>query len=352
MPDERLLVPVSRSPTLRQTVAHAVETALSAESGHIRFAFVHSPEKFDGIDEEAVRLDAAEELLSRVAVWVEEDADDRADRLTVETAHLGTDRYLFSPTDVAEVLAEDAHTHDIDRVVLDPEYDPKIGAPLLRPLRQELEERGLVVEEVPVGRPARRTAFLERTTPLRIGVLFGLSFIFYQILGGTFDLFDIVTGAVSATAVAVALSRVSLSRDPDAYSPVRIVRMGVYVPYLVWEIFKSNLVVAAVILNPRLPIEPRLARVRPAVWGALPVTTLANSITLTPGTLTVRVDGRELLIHTLIPSARQGLFEGSLERAVRFVFYGRRAMRIDSIEERGDAEVVSSERVADRGDQP
>ena len=77
-----------------------------------------------------------------------------------------------------------------------------------------------------------------------------------------------------------------------------------------------------------------------AVWGGSPLTTLANSITLTPGTLTVRAEGQDLYVHALFPSAREGLFAGTLERAVRFVFYGRAAAAIATPAERGDTELL------------
>jgi multicomponent Na+:H+ antiporter subunit E len=112
------------------------------------------------------------------------------------------------------------------------------------------------------------------------------------------------------------------------------------VPYLFWEILKANVQDAAVILHPRLPIDPRMTRITPAVWGGLPVTTLANSITLTPGTLTVRIRGRSLKVHTLLPASREDLFDGSLERAVRFVYYGRAAMNIPSLRERDACEML------------
>jgi len=66
------------------------------------------------------------------------------------------------------------------------------------------------------------------------------------------------------------------------------------------------------------------------------VTTLANSITLTPGTLTVSVTDRAFTIHSLTAGARADLFDGGLERAVRFVFYGRESMAIATPRERGD----------------
>lgn len=350
MSGERLLVPVSQSPTLRATVTYAVESALSTDGpAYVRFVFVHSPEVVDEAGERTAHLQSADELLSRLAVWADDDAGSEADRLTVETDHLGTEEYLFSPADVAAALGADAKAHDIGRIVVDPEYDPNIGAPLIRPLERELQSLGLDIDEVPRGRTVQRTPLLGRSTPKRIGALFGLTFVFYQVLGGVFDLFDIVTGAVSAVIVAVALAKVTFGRDPTRLSFLRAARALVYVPYLLVEIVKANVAVAAVILHPRMPIDPRLARVRPAVWGALPVTTLANSITLTPGTLTVRVDGRTLTVHTLIPAARNDLFDGGLERAVRFLFYGRRSMRLDSLTDRGEAEILQAPPEDDSG---
>lgn len=342
---DRILVPVSRSRTLRATVDYAVESALQTASPDdpaiIRFVYVFSSEAVDETGETTAEVTAAEDLLHRITVWAEEDVGDRNEELIVETGELGAHEYLFSPTDIATVLRRTARAGGFDRILIDPEYDPGIGAPLLRPLERELTEiDGIVIETAPVVRGIRRPPVFRRTTAIRIGALFGISFLFYQVLAGRFDLFDIVTGAITGTIVAVALARVSLSRDPSRHSPVRLLRMVVYVPYLLWEILKANVQVAAVILHPRLPIDPRVTRLEAAVWGSLPVTTLANSITLTPGTLTVRVEGRNLLVHTLIPAAREGLFDGALERGVRFVFYGRRAIRIPSPRERAEAAVL------------
>jgi multicomponent Na+:H+ antiporter subunit E len=340
---DRLLVPVSDSTTLRQTVEYAVEAALDA-GRYVRFVYVYPAALRNRETGGAPDADAeipGSEILDRVTVWASEDAGDREAELTVETATLGTDEYLFSPEDVAAALAEDARRHDATRVVLDPEYDPGIGTPLLQPLEYELGRYGeLRVETAPVQRQARRAPLPARTSALQIGTLFGLSFVFYQVLAGAFVLFDLVTGAVSATVVAVGISRITLTRDPSIGTVKRVLRLFVYAPYLLYEIIKANVAVAAVILHPRMPIDPRMTRIRPAVWGALPVTTLANSITLTPGTLTVRVDGRALTVHTLIPAAREDLFDGGLERGVRFVFYGRRSMALGSLQERGETEVL------------
>lgn len=341
MSDNRWTVPVSQTATLRQTVEYAVKTALRDGSTTIRFVFVHSPEVQDDSGEQDRTI--AQELLRHTEVWAQEDAEEFDHELTVETAELGADRYLFSPEDIAREIAEDALEFTPERIVLDPRYDPGIGAPLLRPLRHELERfERLTIEEAPIQRATRRGPLLKRTSVPQIGMLFLVSFAFYQVLGGVFDTFDIITGVISAAIVAVGLSQVTFTRDPTRRTLGRLVRHTIYIPYLLLEIIKSNIVVAAVILHPRLPIEPRLTRIRPAVWGSLPITTLSNSITLTPGTLTVRVDGRTLTVHTLIPDARQDLFDGGLERAVRFVYYGHRAAAIATPRERGDTALIDS----------
>ncbi len=354
--DNRLLVPVAESSTLRQTVEYAVETALDgADEGYIRFVYVHTPDRTIAESADSASgstpIDDASDLLQRITVWAEEDAGSNIDSLTVETAQVGQDRYLFSPEDLAEQFATDVERHDITRLVLDPEYDPGIGAPLLRPLEYELSRyRQLQVEEASVTSRTRRSPLVVRSTPVRVGSLFFVSFLFYQLLAGQLYWFDLVTGTMSATIVAVGLSRVTFHRDPSLASVLRVGRLLIYLPYLLFEILKANVVVAAVILHPRLPIEPQLTRVRAAVWGGLPVTTLANSITLTPGTLSVRVDGRTLTVHTLVGQAREDLFDGGLERAVRFVFYGRGATGIASPRERGDTEILRPSPEDDQSD--
>ncbi|MCQ4334473.1 monovalent cation/H+ antiporter subunit E [Natronomonas sp. F2-12] len=339
--DSALLVPVGESVTLRNTVAYAVEVALEADLVGVHFVAPVPWHDIDDVDP-SVR-EATQELLDRVATWAGEDDPD--DALAVETAIIGDDEYLFSPDDYAVTLAEYADGYGIDRIVIDPEYSPGGNAPILRSMEVELDRRGYTVEEAPVGRRVRRGRLLQRSGRLQFLTLFGVSFLFYQLLGGfALTRFDLTTGAASAAVVSVMLYRISLG--DQIRIPVlarRAVRLALFVPYLLYEIIVSNLLVSYVILHPKMPIEPRMTEVRTAVWGGIPVTTLANSITLTPGTLTVRVDGRDFMVHTLIPAAREGLFDGALERGVRFVFYGRSAARSATPRERGDCRIIGEE---------
>lgn len=342
MPGDDLLVPVAETETVRQTVEYAVERALEDESGTVRFVVVHAPDATNGdVPPTELQRDTeeAEDLLGRAEIWADEDAGDDSENLTVETGHVGIDEYLFSPEDVARALDRELVARNLDGVVLDPEYDPGVGSPLLRPLANELDALGISYEIAAVTRPTRRGPLLSGTSALRVGATFAAAFVFYMLLAADpFYWFEWVTGVMAATIVAVSMSRLTFSHNPDRSTLLVFLRHLVYLPYLLWEIIKANVAVSVVILRPSMPINPRLTRIRPAVWGSLPVTVLANSITLTPGTLTVRVSGDMLYVHTLLPSVREDLFDGGLERAVRFVFYGRDAMAIATPEERGDTE--------------
>lgn len=341
--DGPVLVPVGESVTLRNTVAYAIREAL-ASSGEVHF--VAAVAWHDIGDVSATEREELYDLLERVTAWAEADAEGEID---VETAVVGADEYLFGPDDFARVLGDYAERHGVDRVVFDPEYSPGGNLPLLRPVKTELVESGLTVEEAPVERQTRRERLLRRGGLVQFLTLFGISFLFYQVLGGfSGTRFDLATGAVAGLVVAAMLDRITFDGRPRLRTlGRRLLRLAAFVPYLLYEIVKSNLLVAYVVLHPRLPIEPRLTEVRSAVWGGMPVMALANSITLTPGTLTVRVDGQDFLVHTLIPEAREGLFDGALEQGVRFVFYGRIAAGVASPRERGDTRVLEGLRGGD-----
>lgn len=338
----RILVPVKRSVTLRNTVSYvlreAVESASADAPATVHFVYLATWRASDpGTGPRAAR---ARELLDQVEVWSRYDLGEEgesSDDVRVETAVIGDDEYQFSPTDYADRLYEYAREHDLDRVVVDPEYTLVGHTTLLAPLERELAETGLDVEEAPVDRPARRTRLVGAANGARLAATFGVSFLFYTVLAGSLNAFDAVTGLMSAAIVAVSLSRIAYVHDPSlSESPGRLLRGIIYLPYLLSEIVKSNVVVSRVILDPRLPLEPRTVRIRSDAGMGLPLTTLANSITLTPGTLTVQARDRDLVVHTLIPWAREGLIDGGLERWVRFVFYGREAADLPSPRERGD----------------
>ena len=89
-----------------------------------------------------------------------------------------------------------------------------------------------------------------------------------------------------------------------------------YWPWLIWEIVKAAWDVARIIVHPNLPISPTMIRVKTSQRTSVGVVTYANSITLTPGTISVEVDDGEILVHALTRSAAEGLATGDMDRRV------------------------------------
>ncbi len=338
-PGRSIVVPVESTSTLRSTVAYVAETAKNDGFDTVHFVVLASWRRDDP---ETAALEAdAERVLEKASAWATADlAEADTSDVGVVTAIVGDEEYLFGPGDYARELVAYADEHGAEAVILDPEYTPVGNTTLLQPLEFELSNTSLPVRKAPVARPTRRERLRREATGRRFAALFSTSLVFYFVLGDPLYWFDWLTGVASATIVAITLSRVSIDTEPSIpRTPLRMLRGLVYVPVLLVEIIRSNLVVARVILDPRLPIDPTLNRVRVLVGSGLPLMTLANSITLTPGTLTVRARDGDLYVHSLIPWARDGLFDGSLERWTRFIYYGREAARLPTPRERDDVAI-------------
>lgn len=89
-----------------------------------------------------------------------------------------------------------------------------------------------------------------------------------------------------------------------------------YLPWLVWEIAKSNIAVAKVILSPALPISPTVVRFRGSQTTDLGRFIFANSITLTPGTITIGLEGEDFEVHALVSAMVDGMEQGPMNRKV------------------------------------
>ncbi len=337
---DRILLPVAESDTMRRTVAHAVDRATADGDGVIRAVYL--PTFGSNFSAREAELEAGRELLDRVERWIAEDVEAREAAVVVETAVIGPEFFPHTPPDVADEFLTEIAAHDIDRIIFDARYDPGVGTNLLASIERIIEaESDAIVEEVGVPEPRRRSRLPRRTDFRRYALLYAIAFGFYLVLAGSLAPFELVTGAATAAIVTITMGGVAFWQPPSPVSTtLRTLRGLVYIPYLLAKIIQANLGVARVILDPRLTIDPCVVRLRPAVYGAFPLTTLANSITLTPGTLSMRFTGQELLVHTLIPAARDDLLSGRLERAVRFVFYGRVGMRAPAPTERDDATVT------------
>lgn len=89
---------------------------------------------------------------------------------------------------------------------------------------------------------------------------------------------------------------------------------GLYIVLLLKEVVVANVQVAMIALSPRLDITPHIIQYESDLEGELLLTILANSITLTPGTMTVDIKGRMLKIHCLNEAYAAGVQRNDLEK--------------------------------------
>ena len=96
--------------------------------------------------------------------------------------------------------------------------------------------------------------------------------------------------------------------------------MVLYSPWLFLRIVESSLHLTKLILNPSLPIKPRLITYRSQLQHRGAIVVLGNSVTLTPGTITVEINGNTFLVHAIDEAAGNDLTTGRMERKLAWVF--------------------------------
>jgi multicomponent Na+:H+ antiporter subunit E len=150
-------------------------------------------------------------------------------------------------------------------------------------------------------------------------LVFSVCFVFWLALSGSAAPLHLTFGAVSSAAVAWANRDLETVSQAARISP----RFLTYLPWLLKEIVVANIQVVRLVLDPRLPVDPVLVRFDTALSGDLARTTFANSITLTPGTVTLDVEGPTFVVHA-VTRAMGDLAGGAMERRIAAVFEGAR----------------------------
>jgi multicomponent Na+:H+ antiporter subunit E len=153
------------------------------------------------------------------------------------------------------------------------------------------------------------------------GILYG----FWVVLSGRLEPRYLAFGAASALGITFLSSRFLFTeggREGRVWlTHLSWGRVALYIPWLGWEIVKANLVMIPMILGPRSRLRPRMITVKTGLSLEVARVTLANSITMTPGTLTVDVsaDG-EYLIHAIDRDSAEGVQSGRMEEKVSWAF--------------------------------
>jgi multicomponent Na+:H+ antiporter subunit E len=146
-------------------------------------------------------------------------------------------------------------------------------------------------------------------------VLFIHLAVFWLLWSGKYQADMLAYGAISCALVVAACMRTGLL-DRESLPFHMIFRSWVYLPWLLFEIVKSNIDVAKIILNPKLPMRPHILRTPTSQRTDVGRVTFANSITLTPGTITLAVREGEIVVHALADRFAERLDTGEMDRRV------------------------------------
>jgi multicomponent Na+:H+ antiporter subunit E len=150
---------------------------------------------------------------------------------------------------------------------------------------------------------------------LSLGVVL---FATWMLLSGEFSLqHGLVLGLGIASVILVVLIAVRMDVVDHEGHPIHLTQR--FIGYWLWlllEIVKSSIDMTRRIWSPSLPISPTMYILKAGQPGELGQVIYANSITLTPGTVTVRLDGGDILVHAIAREMGEDLAAGEMDRRV------------------------------------
>jgi multicomponent Na+:H+ antiporter subunit E len=162
----------------------------------------------------------------------------------------------------------------------------------------------------------------------RLAIQLTVLFAFWLILSGKLEAKYLIFGLASAALVTFVTQDLlepeergrKKTRSTGASQLKATWKLFSYFVWLVYEIVKANFQVAYLVLHPKLPIEPGLLRFRTRLQSKVGHILLANSITLTPGTITVDLTEGTYLVHALVPGAAGSLLEAKMQSRLEAIF--------------------------------
>lgn len=149
-------------------------------------------------------------------------------------------------------------------------------------------------------------------------VLLGLWLLF----SGHYDVFHISAGVLSVGLIMLLnreLFRIRLYPG-DVHREIKLSAVFRYVFWLVKEIIIAAIGVARIVLTPQMPLDPSLLEFHAELPNAGSQTILANSITLTPGTITIDITHGVFLVHAINDSSSTSLAQGLMPARVAHLY--------------------------------
>ncbi|MDG2481854.1 MAG: Na+/H+ antiporter subunit E [Alphaproteobacteria bacterium] len=148
--------------------------------------------------------------------------------------------------------------------------------------------------------------------------LFAILFGTWLLLSGHWDPLLVTSGAISSLLVVVIAHRMDIT-DGEGH-PIQLAwHFLLYIPWLAWQIVLSNLTVARIILSPRMKLDAGCDWVDASQKTTVGLVAYANSITLTPGTVSLSVHPGRIHVHALSRAGLEELKRGNMDRRVRAI---------------------------------
>ncbi len=127
--------------------------------------------------------------------------------------------------------------------------------------------------------------------------LSGSLLVFWLLLNASLAPGVVAVGVLAAVVIALLFGGRTAFVAEFRATPAAFAAAGRYAVHFLGELVRANLKLAAIVLSPSLPLNPGIVKVRTRLTSPVGRLLLANSITLTPGTLTVELDGEWLYVH-------------------------------------------------------
>ncbi len=140
-------------------------------------------------------------------------------------------------------------------------------------------------------------------------------YVLWLLLSGHFEPLLLGLGALSCLIVVIIALRMDVI-DHESHPIHLTARLPLYWVWLLWEIVKANITVAKLVWHPALPICPTVVRVRASQQTELGQVIYANSITLTPGTVSLNLEDHHIDVHAITTWLAADLQAGDMDRRV------------------------------------
>lgn len=153
---------------------------------------------------------------------------------------------------------------------------------------------------------------------------FFISLLVYLLLAG-FTVDEVILGSILSIILTIVLIKY-VNFKIDKFFPIKLLRfIFIYIPVFIWKLILANLDVARRVLSPKIPLNPGIVEVKTDLKGDLGKLTLANSITLTPGTLSIDVKDDKIYVHTIdvkgkTKEEKSNNISGSFEKILGGIF--------------------------------